>query len=102
MLCMTAAARRESIPITEDDATMVERLMQVSSLERLALAELSPDLGDSKASVLHALLSVGIEAVRERAREAGYRALLAEGVESDGAEIRTARRRQIEAWSDEE
>ncbi|MFC0547579.1 hypothetical protein [Kutzneria chonburiensis] len=98
---MSTAARRESIPLTEDDLAVLERLLQSSSLERRALEQLSDEVGDSKAALLHALLAVGIDAVRERAREDGYRELLVSRDADDEAEIRTARRRQIANWGDE-
>ena len=90
-MAMSTAARRESIPLTEDDLAVLERLLQSSSLERRALEELSEEVGDSKAAVLHALLVVGIDAVRERAREDGYRELLASRDADDETQIRTAR-----------
>jgi hypothetical protein len=98
---VTAAARRESVPLTEDDLAVLERLLQSSSLERRALEKLTAEVGDSKAALLHALLVVGIDAVRERAREDGYRALLSTRDASEDEEIRTARRRQIADWGDE-
>jgi hypothetical protein len=98
---MGTAARRESIPLTENDLAVLERLLQTSSLERRALEQLSAEVGDSKAALLHALLVVGIDAVRERAREDGYRELLESRDADDEREIRTARRRQIADWGDE-
>ncbi|MFC0434467.1 hypothetical protein [Kutzneria buriramensis] len=98
---MTAAARRESIPLTDDDLAVLERLSQSSSLERRALEQLSDEVGESKAALLHALLVLGIDAVRERAREDGYRELQASWDAGDEQEIRTARRRQIASWGDE-
>jgi hypothetical protein len=98
---MATAARRESIPVTEDDLAVLERLLQSSSLERRALEQLSDEVGDSKAALLHALLVVGIDAVRERAREDGYRELRATQDADEEREIRTARRRQIADWGDE-
>jgi len=98
---MATAARRESIPLTEDDLAVLERLLQSSSLERRALEQLSEEVGDSKAALLHALLVVGIDAVRERAREDGYHELMASQDTDDEQEIRTARRRQIADWGDE-
>ncbi|HEY0499904.1 MAG TPA: hypothetical protein VGD48_29435 [Kutzneria sp.] len=98
---MSTAARRESIPLTEDDLAVLERLLQSSSLERRALEQLSDEVGDSKAALLHALLVVGIDAVRERAREDGYRELMVSRDTDDEAEIRAARRRQIAGWGNE-
>jgi hypothetical protein len=98
---MGTAARRESIPLTDDDLAVLERLLQTSSLERRALEQLADEVGESKAAILHALLAVGIDAVRERAREDGYRELRASRDADDEAEIRTARRRQLAAWGDE-
>ena len=98
---MATAARRESIPLTEDDLAVLERLLQTSSLERRALEQLSEEVGESKASVLHALLVVGIDAVRERAREDGYLELKAANDVGGEQEIRTARRRQVASWGDE-
>ncbi|MEV6604840.1 hypothetical protein [Kutzneria sp. NPDC051319] len=98
---MSTAARRESIPLTEDDLAVLERLLQSSSLERRALEQLSEEVGDSKAALLHALLVVGIDAVRERAREDGYRELMASQDAEDKAEIRAARHRQIASWGEE-
>jgi hypothetical protein len=98
---MSTAARRESIPLTEDDLAVLERLLQSSSPERRTLERLSGEVGNSKAALLHALLVVGIDAVRERAREDGYRELLVSRDADDEAEIRTARRRQIADWGDE-
>ncbi|MGH4018395.1 MAG: hypothetical protein ACRDT0_03955 [Pseudonocardiaceae bacterium] len=87
--------------MTTAEATLLDRLMQRDSLERTALDELVPDTGTSKAALLHALLSVGIETVRERAREAGYEALAAQQTVEDERELRTARRRQLDAWREE-
>lgn len=75
--------------------------MQRTSPERTALAELVPVAGESRASVLHALLSVGMEAVREKARERAYGELAAQSGEDDRPEIRTVRRRQLAEWRDE-
>ena len=98
---MATAARRESIPLTDDDLAILERLLQTSSLERRALEQLSEEVGESKAAVLHALLLVGIDAVRERAREDGYLELKATNDVEGDQEIRTARRRQVADWGDE-
>ncbi|EWM12962.1 hypothetical protein KUTG_03266 [Kutzneria sp. 744] len=98
---MSTAARRESIPLTDADLAVLERLLQSSSLERRALEQLSDEVGDSKAAVLHALLVLGLDAVRERAREDGYRELLASRDADDEAAVRAARRRQIADWGDE-
>jgi len=84
---MATAARRESIPLTEDDLAVLERLLQSSSLERRALEQLSEEVGDSKAALLHALLVVGIDAVRERAREAPFAEAQARQGDADAALI---------------
>ncbi|MPZ65301.1 MAG: hypothetical protein GEU83_07195 [Pseudonocardiaceae bacterium] len=80
---------------------LLDRLTQQGTLERTALDDLVPDVGTSKAALLHALLSVGIEAVREHARESGYEALAAQQTAEGEREVRTTRRRQLDAWRDE-
>lgn len=87
--------------MTPADVTGLERLMQPASPERAALNELVPGTGESRASVLHALVSVGMDAVRERARETAYAVLAAQPSDDDELEIRTARRRQLAGWRDE-
>ena len=98
---MSVPQRRESVPVTPAEAEILERLVQRSGPERDALAELVGELGTSRASVLHALLSVGVQIVRERARENGYAVLAAATEPDDQHEIRMARRRQIAEWRDE-
>lgn len=98
---MSVPLRRESVPVTPAEAEILERLAQRSGPERDALAELVGELGTSRASVLHALLSVGVQAVRERARENAYAELAAATDPDDEHEIRTARRRQIAEWRNE-
>lgn len=87
--------------MTPTEAGILERLVQRSGPEHDALAELVPDVGTSRASVLHALLSVGLEAVRDRVRENGYAELDATTSTDDEREIRTARRRQLDEWRED-
>ncbi|MGQ0574524.1 MAG: hypothetical protein ACT4RN_10005 [Pseudonocardia sp.] len=96
-----SAPRRESVPMTPAEVGVVERLMHRSGPERDALAELVPDVGTSRASVLHALLSVGVQAVRERVREGAYAELAATADGEGEREIRLRRRRQAAGWRDE-
>lgn len=95
---MTAPARRESVPVTSAQATTLEQLLKQASPERAALDDLVPEVGTSRAGVLHALLSVGMEAVREKARERAYTELAAQSGADDEHEIRTGRRRQLSEW----
>jgi hypothetical protein len=67
----SGAMRREYVPVTDDEQSVLELLRQ-DTRERRALTELVGELGTSRAAVAHAVLSVGVDAVRARVQELAY------------------------------
>jgi hypothetical protein len=102
---MTSPLRRENIPITESEQSLLYRLLQADSPERAALAELAGELGTSRASIAHAVLTVGIETVRAKVQEAGYAKLAASYTDDERdqrrAETVSRRERAERRWSGE-
>ncbi len=102
---MTSSVRRENIPVTEPEQSLLDRLQQTDSPERAALAELADNLGYSRASIAHAVLAIGMEAVRVKVQEAGYAQLAAsytdDEVDQRRAETTSRRARAERRWSGE-
>jgi hypothetical protein len=100
----THAARRPSLPLTEQDEQALE-LIRTSPAYRSALTRLSGEVaeattGMSEAALLHAVFEAGLDAIRLAAQESGYAALAAE--QSTNAEFRrAAARRRRPSWADE-
>lgn len=104
---MTAQTRgvvqRKALPMTERDLADLAMLRSEESPQRRALRELSGgELGMSEAAVLHALIEVGLRAVKEAARDEGYAALAASRTPEDVAELRALRERRRARTADEE
>jgi hypothetical protein len=89
---MTGSARRENIPVTDQEVSVLDRLMQPDSAERRALSELVGELGSSRASLAHAVLSIGLETLKERVLEDGYAALAASYTDQEHSENRAETR----------
>lgn len=92
------AVIRKSVPINDREREFVERLRTPGSPERDALSvvagvDLSGEV--SEAEILHALVSVGRDAVAEQVLEDGYRALAASENEEDRALHRAMRDRAV-------
>lgn len=92
----SVTSRRETLTLPEQDARLVDRLMDPASLERWALGQLAGDVGDSKAAILCAAFHVGIDRIMERALDEGYRQIAAEATDEEHTEDRriTASRRR--------
>jgi len=89
--------RRENVPVTESELSLLDRLAQPDSPERAALAELLREQpGTSRAQLAHAALALGVQAVRAKVQEAGYAALAASYTEDelDQRRVETASRRE--------
>jgi len=95
--------RRVPLPLTDADEAELALLKSDAGI-RATLAELSgaPVAGGSatEAALLHALLEVGWQAVRDRAEEAGY-AELASQRAADADQRRAEARRRRPGWADE-
>lgn len=92
---------RKSLPLTASDVRDLA-FMRDSSEYRRALHEMTGveiDEGTSEAAYLHAVLDVGLKALREHAEDSGYAAIAAEQGEAS-TRRRTARRR-VPAWANE-
>ncbi|HVK22699.1 MAG TPA: hypothetical protein VM677_15165 [Actinokineospora sp.] len=100
---MAASIRRENIPVTPEEQTLLEALREDDSVLRRALLSLSGEPGNSRAQVAHAVLAIGIETLRERAREIGYAELASAHTEAElatqRAEITTRRDRARSRWA---
>lgn len=83
-----AAGRRETLTLPAQDARLVDRLMDTTSLERWALRQLAGEVGDSKAAILRAAFHVGLDRIVEHALDEGYRQLAASTSEEELAEDR--------------
>lgn len=82
----TSLVTRKSVPITPQDVRDLELLRDEASPLARSFAELAGgSLPDSEAAVLHGLLALGLERVRQAAEEAGY-AALAQSYATDPAE----------------
>ncbi|MGI8815570.1 MAG: hypothetical protein ACR2G2_09945 [Pseudonocardia sp.] len=102
---MDRAMRRENIPVSPVEQSLLELLTQPDTQERHALAELAGDIGWSRAAVAHAVLALGMETVRCKVRANGYAALAA-SYEVDEhaqrrAEAHSRRERAHGRWSSE-
>jgi hypothetical protein len=94
---MASSVRRENVPVTETELSLLDRLAQPDSPERAALAELLREQpGTSRAQLAHAVLALGVQAVRAKVQEAGYAALAASYTEDelDQRRAETASRRE--------
>lgn len=82
-------ARRETLPLADIDARLVDRLMDKSSLERWAL-EQSADINDqtSKSLVLRAAFRIGTDRIRAEAMQEGYRRLAEQESDQEAADER--------------
>lgn len=99
-----AAGRRETLTLPAQDARLVDRLMDATSLERWALHQLAGDVGDSKAAILRAAFHVGVDRIVELALDEGYRQLAETTTEAEHADdrrITASRRRRAAARGDE-
>jgi hypothetical protein len=97
--------RRETLALPAPDATLVDKLMDPSSLERWALENLDDVAPDSsKATVLRAAFHVGTDRITELAMDEGYRQLAEQTTAEEAAEERAiiASRRARAAREDEE
>lgn len=86
---MASSVKRESIPITDNEASLLEALRNHDSPEFQVLVEyidVEPD--SSKATLLHAVFALGVKKIRDGVRELGYRALAASYTEEELAEKR--------------
>jgi hypothetical protein len=100
------SVRRENIPVTETELSLLDRLAQPDSPERVALAELLHEQpGTSRAQLAHAVLALGMQAVRAKVQEAGYAALAASYTDDEldqrHAEAASRRERAQRRWSRE-
>lgn len=99
---MVSAAQREHVPVSPVEQSLLTALTQADTPERQALTDLAGDVGWSRAAVAQAVLGLGIEAVRARARESGYAALAAsytaEEVLQRREEIASRRERAEPRW----
>ncbi|MFT4011090.1 MAG: hypothetical protein QM655_13725 [Nocardioidaceae bacterium] len=91
---------RKSLPLTERDLADIERLRtsQAHQAAIASLAEVSVADNTSDASILHALLEIGLRAVRERVELEGYE-LMAQ--DQDAAKRQASARRRRPSWSDD-
>ncbi|MCA1280460.1 hypothetical protein [Saccharopolyspora sp. 7B] len=97
-------SKRENLPLLPDEVDLVERLMTPESPERIALENLVPEVGTSKAAVLRAAFHAGIDNVRAQALDESYRRMAAEMTDTEHAERRahtSARRERLAARNDE-
>ncbi|WP_114452219.1 hypothetical protein [Halopolyspora algeriensis] len=96
--------RRESLPLTESDATIVDKLMNPHSLERWALNQLAENVGTTKAAVLRTAFHIGLDRIVETAQDEGYRRLAESMTEEERAERRatTYSRRRARAQRGDE
>jgi hypothetical protein len=102
---MTRSIRRENVPVTQEEQSLLELLLEPGTAEHAALVELAGDVGSSRAAVAHAVLALGIDSVRAKVREAGY-AALAESFTSEErderrAESHSRRERGADRWAGE-
>jgi hypothetical protein len=89
MCGMVSSVRRESIPITDNEASFLEALRDYGSPEHKVLADLVfIEPGSSKAALLHAVFQIGMNEIRDRVREDGYQALMDSYTEEELAEQR--------------
>lgn len=85
-------ATRKSVPLDPSLEELVSALCQPGSSERLALESIIGDLPEnlSEAQILHRLLTLGAQGVREAQLYAGYLEIAADQDEED---------RQYREWS---
>jgi UPF0288 family protein (methanogenesis marker protein 3) len=86
---------RESVPVTEEDAQVAERVREPQSIERTALAELGIELSasPSKAEAFQALIEAGRIAVQQQVMANGYAAAAAAQDDESKAYRRAMRQR---------
>lgn len=96
----TDAPIRKSVPLTPDELALLDAARTDGTPTHEALTELlaaNPALRElaatSESAILHALIQLGIGAVRERAMEHGYAALAAAQDDEDRAYHAAMRRR---------
>jgi hypothetical protein len=87
---------RKSVPVTPEDAQVVERVQEPQSNERTALAELGIELSanPSEAEVLQALIEAGRIAVQQQVMATGYAAAAAAQDDESRAYRRAMRQRR--------
>jgi hypothetical protein len=91
---MSTETIRKSVPLTADEAALVNAARTEGSAAHDALIELlGPDATRSEAATLQALVHLGVTVVRERARDHGYAALAAAQTDEDRAFHAAMRRR---------
>ncbi|PPK64635.1 hypothetical protein V5P93_005974 [Actinokineospora auranticolor] len=88
---MAAATRRENIPVSPEEQGLLTALLENGNVLRDALIALTGEVGTSRAQVAHAVLAIGMETLREKAREIGY----AELAQSRSAAEATAQRAEV-------
>jgi hypothetical protein len=96
MCGMVSSTRRESLPVSSSEASLLEALRDAGTPEHRALVDLvSHDVGSSRAAIVHAVFEIGVNEIRDRVREEGYRALKASYTEEDlaGQRAHVVRRR---------
>lgn len=91
---MSSDVKRKAVPLSAAELAAVEAARTPGSEIHQALAELTgAEPGQSEASVLSALVGIGLGAVRQRATERGYAALAAElAADPEEAAVRAASR----------
>lgn len=90
MFCVMTSARstvaRKPVPLDDNDLNLLTELKTTDSTFQRALLELAgPPAVKSEASILHALVSLGLQRVDEQSQLAGYAALAAAQDEDDRA-----------------
>jgi hypothetical protein len=89
MCRMVSSTKRESLPISPNEASLLEALRDLGTPEHRALVDLvSHDVGSSRAAVVHAVFEIGVNEIRDRVREEGYQALMDGHTEGELAEQR--------------
>jgi hypothetical protein len=89
MCRMVSSMKRESIPISANEASLIEALRNHGSREFKALADIVwIEPGSSKAMLLHAVFEVGVIQIRNRVREIGYEELMDSYTDEELAEQR--------------
>lgn len=69
--------KRETVRLSTSDVSFLDALRDHTNAEFRALTELVDiEPGCSKAALLHAVVTVGVNEIRGRVREEGYQALL--------------------------
>jgi Zn-dependent M32 family carboxypeptidase len=91
---MTTEAIRKTVPLTQDEAELLEAARIEGTAAHEALIELlGPGVTKSEAATLHAALQLGLDALKDRISERGYAALAAAQTDEDKAFHEAMRKR---------